>query len=53
MRQAEAIFSSVSAQSCVAAKLVTRDDIRRGAGNVDEAADLYRKAAELLQDFHF
>jgi tetratricopeptide (TPR) repeat protein len=51
--QAEERFTSASATSAVAAALVVRGDIRRTLGDVDEAADLYRRAADLLHDYRF
>jgi tetratricopeptide (TPR) repeat protein len=50
---AEALFTKVSATSAVAAALVVRGDIRRKLGEVDEAADLYRRAADSLHDYRF
>ena len=46
-------FTSVSATSGHAAALVVHGDIRRRLGEVDEAADLYRRAADLLNDYRF
>jgi len=51
--EAEALFTKVSATSAVAAALVVRGDIRRTLGEVDEAADLYRRAADSLHDYRF
>jgi tetratricopeptide (TPR) repeat protein len=51
--EAEAQFTKVSATSAVAAALVVRGDIRRTLGEVDEAADLYRRAADSLHDYRF
>ena len=53
LASAEERFTQVSATSAVAATLVVRGDVRRRQGELDEAADLYRRAAEALQDFHF
>jgi tetratricopeptide (TPR) repeat protein len=50
---AEALFTKVSATSALAAALLVRGDIRRADGDVDEAADLYRRAADLLHDHRF
>ena len=50
---AEALFTKVSATSALAAALLVRGDIRRAGGEVDEAADLYRRAADLLHDHRF
>jgi tetratricopeptide (TPR) repeat protein len=50
---AEARFAHASATSAVAATLLVRGDIRRGLGQIDEAADLYRRAADLLHDYRF
>ncbi len=50
---AEERFTRASATSAVSAALLVRGDIRRTLGEVDEAADLYRKAADLLHDYRF
>jgi tetratricopeptide (TPR) repeat protein len=50
---AEERFTRVSATSAIAAALVVRGDVRRRLGEVDEAADLFRRAADLLHDYRF
>jgi non-specific serine/threonine protein kinase len=50
---AETGFTQVSATSAVAATLVVRGDVRRRQGELEEAADLYRRAADLLHDYRF
>jgi tetratricopeptide (TPR) repeat protein len=50
---AEQLFTKVSATSALAAALLVRGDIRRAGGDEGEAADLYRGAADLLQDHRF
>jgi tetratricopeptide (TPR) repeat protein len=50
---AEAGFTQVSATSAISAALVVRGDVRRRQGELEEAADLYRRAADLLHDYRF
>jgi tetratricopeptide (TPR) repeat protein len=51
--EAERLFDKVSATSALAAASLVRGDIRRAVGDVDAAADLYRRAADLLHDHRF
>jgi tetratricopeptide (TPR) repeat protein len=51
--RAECSFKRIGSKSHLAATFVARGDLRRSTGDVDAAADLYRRAAELLRDFHF
>ena len=53
LASAEEGFTKVSASSAIAATLVVRGDVRRGQGALDEAADLYRRAADLTHDYRF
>jgi tetratricopeptide (TPR) repeat protein len=53
LARAEEGFTQVSASSAVAAALVVRGDVRRRQGALDEAADLYRRAADLTNDYRF
>jgi tetratricopeptide (TPR) repeat protein len=50
---AEETFASLGASSHLAAVWVARGDLARDVGDVDDAADLYRRAADALQDVHF
>jgi tetratricopeptide (TPR) repeat protein len=50
---AEWTFERLGARSCVAAAWTAQGDAHRRLGDVETAADLYRRAAEALQDFHF
>jgi tetratricopeptide (TPR) repeat protein len=50
---AEATFKSLGSASHLAAVWVAEGDLARDAGDVDHAADCYRRAAEALQDVHF
>ncbi len=50
---AERALLGYGSASHMAAVWVTRGDVARGAGDVDKAADLYRQAAEALQDVNF
>jgi tetratricopeptide (TPR) repeat protein len=50
---AEATFASLGSTSHLAAVWVEQGDLARAAGDVDHAADCYRRAAEALQDVHF
>jgi len=50
---AERSFDAFGSTSHRAAALVARGDLVRQAGDTDAAADLYRRAAESLQDVHF
>ncbi|HEY5058541.1 MAG TPA: hypothetical protein VII51_05950 [Gaiellaceae bacterium] len=51
--QAEQSFTAFGSTSHIAAAWMTRGDLARDAGDLDTAAELYRKAADALQDFHF
>lgn len=51
--QAERTFVELRATSQLAAVSIARGDIARQTGDCDAAAELYRAAAESLQDFHF
>jgi tetratricopeptide (TPR) repeat protein len=50
---AERSFTAFGSASQIAAVWVTRGDLAREAGDLDAAAELYRAAADSLQDFHF
>jgi tetratricopeptide (TPR) repeat protein len=51
--QAERTFVELGATSHLAAVSIARGDVARQSGDCDAAAELYRAAAESLQDFHF
>jgi tetratricopeptide (TPR) repeat protein len=51
--QAERTFVELAATSQLAAVWIARGDVARQTGDCDGAAELYRHAAESLQDFHF
>ncbi|HVP75546.1 MAG TPA: tetratricopeptide repeat protein [Gaiellaceae bacterium] len=51
--QAEQSFAALGSTSHVAAVWIVRGDLARDTGELDTAADLYRSAADALQDFHF
>ena len=50
---AERTFTELGSTSQLAAVWVARGDLARATGDCDGAAELYRHAAEALQDFHF
>jgi eukaryotic-like serine/threonine-protein kinase len=50
---AEAAFERLGSRSHLAAVWVARGDACRQAGDANGAADLFRRAAEVLQDVHF
>jgi tetratricopeptide (TPR) repeat protein len=50
---AEATFASLGSTGHLAVVWVAKGDLARAAGDVDDAADCYRRAAEALQDIHF
>jgi tetratricopeptide (TPR) repeat protein len=51
--QAEHTFTELGSTSHVAAVWIARGDLARDTGDSDAAAELYRQAAESLQDFNF
>ena len=51
--QAEWLFESLGSVSHVAAAWLAQGDLYRLQGDIEAAADLFRKAAEALQDFNF
>ena len=51
--RAEDSFTVLGSTSHVAAVWIARGDLARTAGGSDVAAELYRRAADALQDFHF
>jgi tetratricopeptide (TPR) repeat protein len=51
--RAEASFAQLSSASHRAAAWVAKGDLETRRGDDRKAADLYRRAAEALQDFHF
>lgn len=53
LARAEATFERLGSPSHLAAAWVAQGDAARAAGACERAADLYRRAAEALQDFHF
>ncbi len=52
-RRAEANFDQLSSASHRAAAWIAQGDLAAKRGDDRSAADLYRRAAEALQDFHF
>lgn len=50
---AEELYERLGSASHVAAAWVANADALRAGGDVDAAADLYRRAADALQDVHF
>ena len=50
---AERTFTELGSTSQLAAVWITRGDLARATGDGNGAAELYRRAAESLQDFHF
>jgi len=50
---ADSTFTVLGSTSHLAAVWVARGDLARQTGDCNDAADLYRRAAEALQDFHF
>ena len=52
-RRAEANFDQLSSASHRAAAWIAQGDLAAMRGDDRSAADLYRRAAEALQDFHF
>ena len=51
--QAEWLFESLGSTSHVAAAWMAQGDLYRTQGDIEAAADMFRRAAESLQDFHF
>jgi tetratricopeptide (TPR) repeat protein len=51
--RAESSFTSLGSASHLSAAWTARGDLAREHGDVEAAAELYRRAAEHLQDFHF
>jgi tetratricopeptide (TPR) repeat protein len=51
--EAESSFERLGSRSHLAAAWVARGDACRAAGDANGAADLFRRAAEVLQDVHF
>jgi tetratricopeptide (TPR) repeat protein len=51
--QAERLFESLGSASHVAAAWLAQGDLHRLRGEIEAAADLFRKAAATLQDFNF
>ena len=49
---AEETFEALGSTSHLAAAWVARGDLARETGDVETAADVYRRAADLLQDVH-
>ncbi len=50
---ADETFEALGSTSHVALAWLTRGDVARETGDVETAADLYRQAADSLQDVHF
>jgi hypothetical protein len=50
---AEDTFTALGSTSHLAAAWVARGDLARSTRDTAAAAELYRRAAEALQDFHF
>jgi tetratricopeptide (TPR) repeat protein len=53
LERAEQTFTQLGSTSHLAAVRIARGDLARAAGDADAAAELYRQAAESLQDFNF
>jgi tetratricopeptide (TPR) repeat protein len=51
--RAEQTFDALGSASRLAAVWIARGDLARSTGGLEAAAELYRRAAEALQDFHF
>jgi tetratricopeptide (TPR) repeat protein len=51
--RAESSFAALGSASHLSAAWTARGDLAREHGDVEAAAELYRRAAEHLQDFHF
>ena len=51
--RAEATFLRLGSTSHLATVWTARGDLARSTGDVEVAADLYRRAATALQDVHF
>lgn len=51
--RAEATFERFGSAGHLAAAWIARGDLARSLGDVEAAADLFRRAAESLQDVHF
>jgi tetratricopeptide (TPR) repeat protein len=51
--RAERTFAELGSTSQLAAVWIARGDLARDTGDCNDAADLYRRAADSLQDFHF
>jgi tetratricopeptide (TPR) repeat protein len=51
--RADAVLRSFGSSSHLAAAWITRGDVARAVGDAERAGDLYRMAAEALQDVHF
>jgi tetratricopeptide (TPR) repeat protein len=51
--RAEQSFTTLGSTSHLAMAWVARGDLVRSGGDVETAAELYRRAAESLQDWHF
>jgi tetratricopeptide (TPR) repeat protein len=51
--RAEAVLEGFGSASHLSAAWLAGGDIARGSGDLERAADLYRRAAEALQDVHF
>jgi tetratricopeptide (TPR) repeat protein len=49
---AEHTFDDLASTSHLASAWMARGDVARETGDVDTAADLYRRAADSLQDIH-
>ncbi|HWX10138.1 MAG TPA: tetratricopeptide repeat protein [Gaiellaceae bacterium] len=51
--RAEQTFAAPGSASPLAAVWIARGDLARSTGELEAAAELYRRAADALQDFHF
>ncbi len=51
--RADRAFAALGSTSHIAAAWIARGDLARETGDAETAADLYRRAADALQDFHF
>jgi hypothetical protein len=53
LEEVKGLFESVRATSNLSRTYVALGDLARARGTTDEAAHLYRHAAELMQDLRF
>jgi tetratricopeptide (TPR) repeat protein len=53
LERAEQAYAGLGSTSHLASAWMARGDLARSSGDVEAAADHYRRAADLLQDIHF